>query len=78
MPLDNRDYVRGSHPTTCTCTICVAIKQAISKYHPNSFYNCPHCHWKTLRYFSELNDFSCVNPYCPSFVPKEFLDAFEE
>ena len=37
MPLDSRDYTRGSHPPACTCADCVASRQG------GAMMTCPMC-----------------------------------
>ena len=33
MGLENRDYIRGEHPPTCSCVECVNIKLGLRDYH---------------------------------------------
>lgn len=42
MPLDDRDYVRGSHPPACTCADCTAARRGAAPDNANR-YPCPDC-----------------------------------
>lgn len=52
MPVDDRDYVRGSHPPACTCVSCTAARRGAGQTGggPNR-YTCPHCiNGQVIRY----------------------------
>ena len=42
MPLDDREYVRGSHPPACTCADCTAARRGAAPDNANR-YPCPDC-----------------------------------
>ena len=52
MPVDDRDYMRGSHPPACTCVSCTAARRGAGQTGggPNR-YTCPHCiNGQVIRY----------------------------
>ena len=52
MPLDDRDYVRGSHPPACTCAACTAGRRGAAQSSSSANrYTCPDCiDGKIIRY----------------------------
>lgn len=75
MPLDDRDYIRGRHPPTCTCTECVnrRLKRLRKEAHPNYISVCPRCGKKSLFYNGRDRIYECLNLKCKAlgYTPEE-------
>ena len=66
MPLDERDYVRGKHPPSCTCTDCCEsrLKQLKKEVHPDYVSYCPKCGQKSLWHNIKEQKYECLNLKC--------------
>jgi len=66
MPLDERDYVRGKHPPSCTCEDCCEsrLKQLKKEVHPEYVSYCPKCGQKSLWHKVKEQKYECLNLKC--------------
>ena len=66
MPLDGRDYIRGNHPSTCTCVDCCEkrLKQLKNEVHPDYVSYCPKCGQKSLWHNVREQKYECLNLKC--------------
>lgn len=75
MPLDDRDYIRGRHPPTCTCTECVnrRLKRLGKEARPNYISVCPRCGKKSLFYNGRDRIYECLNLKCKAvgYTPEQ-------
>ncbi len=66
MPLEDRDYIKGSHPPSCTCVECAnrRLKRLRKEAHPKAISVCPRCGKKSLFYNGQDRIYECLNLKC--------------
>ena len=70
MPLDDRDYIKGSHPPNCTCVDCTnkRLKRLRKEAHPNYISTCPRCGKKSLWHNVKEQKYECLNLECKAVM----------
>lgn len=66
MPIDNRDWYTGRHPSSCTCVQCTnrRLRRLRKEAHPSYIYICPRCNKKSLFYNGRDRIYECLNLRC--------------
>ena len=66
MPIADRDYIRGEHPSSCTCADCCAkrLKRLRKEAHPDYVSICPICGQKSLWHNVKEHKYECLNLKC--------------
>jgi len=72
MPLDDRDYIRGNHPPSCTCVECTnrRLRQLRKEAHPDYVSVCPRCGHKSLWHNVKENKYECLNLRCKAVMSR--------
>ncbi|MFH1031361.1 MAG: hypothetical protein V1767_02180 [Chloroflexota bacterium] len=65
-PIDNRDWYRGKHPPSCTCSDCTddRLKRLRKEAHPSYVTICPRCGKKSLFKDQQQGIYECLNLKC--------------